>query len=97
MKQTSTPASTSVRMRADAPFIGASSFLSVEDDAGVEDAGRVERRLDAAHELELGGVLHRGQVRLLGGADAVLARHRRSAERRGGKECVSTCRYRWAQ
>ncbi len=48
----------------------------IEDRAGVEDAARVERRLDAAHQRELRRVLELGDVRLLLGADAVLARDR---------------------
>src|SRR5688572_15555775 len=83
MKQTSTPASTSVRIRAWAPFMGSS--WSVEDGAGVEDPGWVEGRLDAAHEVELGGVLDGGQVLLLLGADAVLARDRAAEGRTRGE------------
>src|SRR3546814_16698076 len=36
-----------------------------------------------------------GVLRQLGGGDGHLAHLLRSEERRGGKECVSTCRSRW--
>src|SRR4051794_6928285 len=85
MKHTSTSAPTSVRIRAWAPFIG---VPSIEDGAGVQDAGRVEGRLDPSHELELGRVLDDGQVRLLLRADAVLAGHRPAQRHPRGEDLV---------
>src|SRR3546814_19711263 len=38
----------------------------------------------------------RGYARLQEAVDAVGGGQGRSEERRGGKECVSTCRYRWS-
>src|SRR5688572_26853826 len=80
MKHTSTPASTSVRMSALAPFMG----LLIEDGTGVEDPGRVERGLDAPHQIELVRVLHHGEVLLLLRADAVLTGHRAAELHAGG-------------
>src|SRR5439155_21389297 len=56
VKHTSTPASTSVRISACAPFMVCLRG-SVEEGAGIENAVGVERDLDAAHELDLGRVL----------------------------------------
>src|SRR3546814_14336265 len=47
---------------------------------------------DIAHGIEVVGMRHAG----VAGAEGVGAEHR-SEERRVGKGCVSTCRYRWAQ
>src|SRR3546814_15366056 len=77
---------------------------------GVDDAGQVRVGLDdAAHgggELlaeGLGGFLLRPLERLAAAGHGpagfgwqVVADQRRSEERRVGKECVSTCRYRWS-
>src|SRR3546814_16586080 len=41
-------------------------------------------------------VLQQMMARIFPGGD-IDARRRRSAERRGGKECVGTCRSRWSQ
>ena len=50
--------------------------VSVEHGAGIQDAVRVERGLDAAHERELGRILELEEVLLLLLADAVLGRDR---------------------
>src|SRR3546814_19053469 len=50
-----------------------------------DDVGRIIK-----HLLGIGG-----QVRLVEGEMHVFAAKIRSEERRGGKECVSTCRSRW--
>src|SRR3546814_2941599 len=53
----------------------------------------------AARRDELSTILSSGAV-AAGEASEILVRHRdaidRSEERRGGKECVSTCRSRWS-
>src|SRR3546814_19980508 len=56
-----------------------------------DDLVRVMQRLDSREHQVLDAVLHEGTLEVL--ADDNLER---SEERRGGKECVSTCRSRWA-
>ena len=94
VKQTSTSLSTSVRSSDWAPFmvivprsvdVGVGS--GAEERARVEDAVRVERGLDPAHQCELGRILELEEVALLGPADAVLARDR-AAERHARREQV---------
>ena len=72
-KQTSTPESTSVRIRAWAPFMAGLPSRRWCRGSG---SRRVERDLDAAHEVDLHRVLELQVVPLLGLADPVLARDR---------------------
>ena len=60
---------------------------------GIEDALRVEGRLDPAHEVQLDRVLELGQVRPLLGADAVLAGD--GAAQRTTPAAMMSCRSRW--
>src|SRR3546814_20017005 len=50
-------------------------------------------RPDQHESLDIGEAHFMGAAQLIVGLDAL--RHRRSEERRVGKECVSTCRSRW--
>src|SRR5258707_15579155 len=68
-KHTSTPPSTSVRIRACAPFIATSL---VKENAGVENPARVECLLDPAHQRHLVRVLQLEEMPLLFPPDAVL-------------------------
>src|SRR3546814_15294919 len=52
----------------------------------------VQRRIDVIGELDLG----HGPQAIGGHADRNARYAARSEERRVGKECVSTCRYRWS-
>src|SRR3546814_19937325 len=58
---------------------------------GIEAAAQHEQKLVAQH------VADRAQLALEAVALAQQARIGRSAERRAGKECVSTCRSRWSR
>src|SRR3546814_9548192 len=62
-------------------------------------AAEADRRDGAGAETAERGLSHRAELwrrACRGGADRAQRRAHRSAERRVGKECVSTCRSRWS-
>src|SRR3546814_6787983 len=88
--------------RGDDPDVGQAGELALQHRVGAklavefdqrhmgDDAGEVDRRLDAA----VAAADHRDTLALV--ERAVAMRTIRSEERRVGKECVSTCRSRWS-
>src|SRR3546814_19709675 len=69
-------------------------------EGSIMDGAPISARLIDSDELAIADALTSEEAELLGGrsfwARAFETILRRSEERRGGKECVSTCRSRWA-
>src|SRR3546814_16460675 len=74
--------------------------VKVDEHAAVHFNGQPSANLFAAGEVMAGNVLGQGYTAgvgmSIGTAFGRIAGTRRSEERRVGKECVSTCRYRWS-